>query len=344
MAPRSWGWWTEQKLDILGDYLAAFTTACKKAGQTVYLDLFAGQPDNVSRDDADRVIRGSARRAMDTRPPLSVLRFFELDANARGLQNALTAEYPDRVTDFEVVPGDCNLTVPTVLADLADLNWAPTFAFLDQQSTEVQWPTIEHLARHKRPGATKTELWLLCASGLLPRGLRMRTEEIDTSVAKQMTQMFGTDIWLEALTAVRRNLLTGAQFRSELTNLMRWRLEHDLGYMTTLDFQVINTSGRRIFDMIFATDHWAGEKIMTDLYSRAMDRTPSLRNKALLQRRQTKLEDVGIHGLFDMADVASPPEPTAPGFQVRSRPVPPRSPYRLPRLTSYPASERTPRG
>jgi three-Cys-motif partner protein len=75
VAPRSWGWWTEQKLDILGDYLAAFTTACKRAGQTVYLDLFAGQPDNVSRDGAGRVIRGSARRALDTQPPLSVLRF-----------------------------------------------------------------------------------------------------------------------------------------------------------------------------------------------------------------------------------------------------------------------------
>jgi hypothetical protein len=48
------------------------------------------------------------------------------------------------------VPGDCNATIAAALADLADLNWAPTFAFLDQQSTEVQWPTIEHLARHKR--------------------------------------------------------------------------------------------------------------------------------------------------------------------------------------------------
>jgi hypothetical protein len=54
VAPRSWGWWTEQKLDILGDYLAAFTTACKRAGQTVYLDLFAGQPDNVERSHVIR--------------------------------------------------------------------------------------------------------------------------------------------------------------------------------------------------------------------------------------------------------------------------------------------------
>src|SRR5579859_5194599 len=86
--PRSWDWWTEQKLDILADYLAGFTRASKKAGTTVYLDLFAGQPDNVSRERDERQIHGSARRALDTSPPLSVLRFFELDATARKLGSA----------------------------------------------------------------------------------------------------------------------------------------------------------------------------------------------------------------------------------------------------------------
>jgi three-Cys-motif partner protein len=203
MPPRSWGWWTEQKLDILADYLVAFTRASTRAGKTVYLDLFAGRPDNVSRDRYEREILGSARRALDTRPPLSVLRFFELDATAGRLDAALRAQYPDRVQDFRVVPGDCNATITATLAELAGFNWAPTFAFLDQQSTEVHWSTIRHLARHKRADKPKTELWLLCASGLLPRGLKIRADAIDTAVADKMTTMFGTDIWVEALHAAR---------------------------------------------------------------------------------------------------------------------------------------------
>jgi len=326
--PRSWGWWTEQKLDILADYLAGFTTASTRAGTTVYLDLFAGRPDNISRDRDERQIHGSARRALDTRPPLSVLRFFELDATAKRLDNALKAAYPDRVPDFRVVPGDCNTTIEAALADLADLNWAPTFAFLDQQSTEVQWATIERLARHKRPDKWKTELWLLCASGLLPRGLRLRTEAIDDSVAEKITRMFGTDIWLEALQATRAHILTGALFRSELTNLMRWRLERELGYKTTLEFKVTNTSGHGIFDMIFATDHWAGEKIMTDLYSAAMRRQPGLRQKAQLQRRQSREESQGVHGLFDL-DQLTPQAPPA-GVHIQHEHLPPHPPYHLP--------------
>lgn len=114
-----------------------------------------------------------------------------------------------------------------MLADLAEVNWAPTFAFLDQQSTEVQWPTLEQLARHKRADKWKTELWLLCASDLLPRGLRLRQDEIDVSIAERITSMFGTEAWTLSLQAARENRLSGAEFRAELTNLMRWRLEQD---------------------------------------------------------------------------------------------------------------------
>lgn len=71
MAARSWGWWTEQKLDILGDYLSAFTRASTKSSQTVYLDLFAGQAQNVSRSRGEHPIRGSVRRAMDAQPPFT---------------------------------------------------------------------------------------------------------------------------------------------------------------------------------------------------------------------------------------------------------------------------------
>src|SRR5687767_11553113 len=43
-APRSWGYWTEGKLDILARYLDRFTTTTKyKADARIYLDAFAGE-------------------------------------------------------------------------------------------------------------------------------------------------------------------------------------------------------------------------------------------------------------------------------------------------------------
>jgi three-Cys-motif partner protein len=321
---RSWGWWTEQKLDILSDYLAAFSKASQKAGTTVYLDLFAGQAENVSRERSGHTIRGSAKRALDVRPPLSVLRFFELPANASGLEQTLRAEYPDR--NFEVVPGDCNTTIRQVLTELSGLRWAPTFAFLDQQSTEVRWSTLAQLASHKIQNKTKTELWLLCASGLIPRGLKIR-QELDTTVIERLNTMFNTDIWMQALEATRNNLLTGQQFRAELTNLMRWQMENELGYKKTRSFEVKNTSGREIFDMIFATDHDVGDKIMKSVYQKAERQQPALRLQARLQRKQAQEEGEGTFGLFDSAELT---EMEDAGFHVEPLDEPPHPPYQLP--------------
>ncbi|MEO3862105.1 three-Cys-motif partner protein TcmP [Acrocarpospora sp. B8E8] len=328
MMAREWGWWTEQKLDILSGYLTGFANATRKAGTTVYLDLFAGQPDNVSREPTRHMIRGSARRALDTSPPFSVLKFFEMPGHATALEKNLQAEYPGR--DFRVIPGDCNDEVESVLQGLRPLNWAPTFAFLDQQSTEVKWATLEHLARFKRQGKPKAELWLLCASGLLPRGLRLRQELIDDNVACQMSLMFGTDQWQEALSATRSGRLSATEFRAELTNLMRWRLQKDLGYKVTRVFKVKNTSGSEIFDMIFATDHEVGDKIMKWMYSKAQKQQGALQDRARRQRQQKREEEQGKFGLFNAED-ALPVMPT--GFDVHAADEPAHPPYRASRTS-----------
>jgi hypothetical protein len=58
VAERPWGFWTESKLDMLSAYLPAFTTASKRSPSTVYLDLFAGQVTNVSRDTGRQIEGG----------------------------------------------------------------------------------------------------------------------------------------------------------------------------------------------------------------------------------------------------------------------------------------------
>ena len=97
---------------------------------------------------------------------------------------------------------------------------------------------------------------------------------------------------------------------------MRWRLEQDLGYKTTLVLKVTNTIG-------------AGEKIMKDVYSAAERRQPGLRRKAQLQRLQAREERHGRYGMFDLDELA-PHKPDDSLFEVKSEQLPPRPPYRRP--------------
>lgn len=152
MAKRPWGFWTESKLDMLSAYLPAFTTASKRAPSTVYLDLFAGQATNVSRDTG-RPIEGSLLRAVQTTPPFTVVRGFELrHRRARSLQEAFRAEFPDR--DVVVHAGDVHDALQSALAALAQYRRSPTFAFIDPDGVEARWELLEALATHKAPPPT----------------------------------------------------------------------------------------------------------------------------------------------------------------------------------------------
>jgi three-Cys-motif partner protein len=320
MGARAWGFWTEHKLDILTAYLNGFTSAAKnKASSTVYLDLFAGQAQNESRLTG-LPIDGSAVRALRATPPLSTVVLFELPPKAAALRAKLTVEFPGR--DIRVLEGDCNARIDAALAGLSRLRWAPTFAFIDQQGTEIRWETLVKLAEHKRGSNYKVELWLLVAHAQLPRGLGVR-RETDEAFATRVDAMLGCTDWREAYRARIDGELDGTQFRAELTNWMRWRLEQTLGYRHTHAFELRNVSGSPVYSMVFATDNDAGNRIMSHLYGQAAKEHPRMREEALAARSAKREEETGEGGLF-------PPmvrESTIPPEKLY-RPGPPRLPYR----------------
>ncbi|HUP17285.1 MAG TPA: three-Cys-motif partner protein TcmP [Acidimicrobiia bacterium] len=261
---RAWGFWTRAKLGILSAYLDAFTTASKSRPERLYLDLFAGEPENQERVTLDE-IRGSARVALDTaNPEFTRLRFFERPAQAGKLEAALRADYPGR--DIQVIPGDCNRELAEVLADLRPWSAEPTFAFIDPTGPDCEWSTLETLASFKTISSYKTELWLLFPAGMFIRMLRVDGGTVRQEDAARITAMFGTEQWQEIYNARLRNQLDGGQARDEYVNLMRWRLERVLGYRFSHAFDVHEERGHSIYHMIFVTDNDAGNRIMTHLY------------------------------------------------------------------------------
>lgn len=302
---RYWGFWTRGKLDVLRRYLDAFTTASKSQDELIYLDLFGGQPGNLELlTEAD--LDGSARIALaTTNPPFTRLRFFELEPFASRLRSSLREEHPDR--DFDVIPGDCNQTIAQALADLSQLNWAPTFAFVDPNGPDIHWTTLEALSRFKKENLTKTEIWVLLAAGLFIRNLPV-DGNVRPADAEKLTKTYGTDQWRLIYEARLDKSLTPAEAREEYVNLMRWRLEQLLGYTWTHPLEIFNERGHSIYHMIFATDHPAGNRIMTDLYNKAANEFPAMRRAARQRRQRLAEEAAGIQSLFGNGanDLAAP--------------------------------------
>lgn len=293
---RTWGYWTRGKLDILRRYLDAFSTASKRSSELIYIDVFAGVPENTDRLSGE-TIDGSARIALSVSDPsFSRVRLFELVPNAKELERSLRAEFPGR--DIRVYGGDCNEQVPIALADLARWNWAPTFAFVDPNGHEAQWRTIEALAGFKRADKPKVELFVLFASPQFVRLLTVHEEPSEKNI-EAITNLFGTDSWINIYQARRSGNLNPAQARDEYLHLMRWRLENDLGYKWTHPIEVHNEQGVPIYYMIFATDHEAGNRIMQNVYARAAEEFPAMREQARRMRKRIEDEEAGRQTLFE---------------------------------------------
>lgn len=329
MAPKPWGWWTQHKLQILGEYLQAFATASKRLDQRIYLDLFAGWPKNTSRETNEEIL-GSVHRALATDPAFTRICLFELPKKAAQLEVALSERYP-RHRGLSVHPGDCNEQIRAALASLDPIRWAPTFAFVDQFAAEVHWSTLEEIAafrRGRRP-VTKAEMWILFGTSFLPRGLQVGQEHLDAKFGDRLTAMFGSEEWIPIVQARKKGVIEPVEAKTELLNLMRWRIENVLGYRATHPFTMKNTGGQNLYHMIFVSDHEAGDKIMRHLYGRALGQHEAMRQAALARRRvqrQSEQDDAsGISGLFDIniGDVKAPGQINLKRIYVPEAPRPP---------------------
>lgn len=298
---RPWGYWTQLKLAILADYLPAFLRASSgKASEVVYLDAFAGEGIGTSRLTGEE-FNGSARIALEAKEAggFTRLRYFERATKAKELRDKLLAEYPDR--DIEVYGGDCNAEIPTALAELQDLKWAPTFAFIDPDGMEFAWQTLEHLADHKRGYRTggsprpeyKVELWLLFPTQGLIRTLALDESRLRPKDEERATRLYGTEDWRSIYDRRVAGTLSAAEARAEYVNLLRWRLSNNLGYAKTHPFELKNTRGRTLYHMVFATDNEAGDKIMADLYAKTAKRAPFMRQEAMDRAKGQRALDLG---------------------------------------------------
>lgn len=300
---RTWGFWTRAKLNILEKYLNAFLIASKGVDERVYLDAFAGEGHGIDRV-THQDFKGSARLALEAGPPpFTKLRFFELADQATNLESQLKKDFPAR--DLMVYPGDCNQTISQALVDLRDFKWAPTFAFLDPDGMELAWSTLENLANHKvgyRGGGStkpefKVEIWMLFPTSGLIRTLALDEAKLKVEDELRATRLFGAETWRSILASRRNKQIDGARARENYLNMMRWRLEKDLGYQWTHPFEIKNEIGNPIYHMILATDNQAGTKIMSDIYTAAAKEFPKMLEEAKMQRGRA------LQGrLFDSTD------------------------------------------
>ena len=116
-------------------------------------------------------------------------------------------------------------------------------------------------------------------------GLKFTGEDPDPEYGAESTQCSAPTSGVNCWYARRDNVIDAAQFRAELVNLMRWRIEHELGYRMTIPLEFTNTTGHPIYTVIFATSNDTGDKIMTDVFAKHGVALERMRKLAKVERQ-----------------------------------------------------------
>ncbi len=192
MAEMSFGGsWTLEKLNILGRYLDAYTTALKNQRfNLIYVDAFAGEgsfhlnaelySDNY--DDFRGLHDGSPRIALRVQDrPFDRFLFIEIDPKRSEALTELRRQYPQR--EITIRNEDANVVLPQFCESLQFSDRA--VVFLDPFALTVSWSTIEAVAATK-----KIDCWFLFPLSAVAR--MMPTDESPTeSWAIHLDEIFG---------------------------------------------------------------------------------------------------------------------------------------------------------
>lgn len=199
------GKWSDEKLDALREYLAAYMTALKKTSfKLVYIDAFAGAGtreitqeqeegwfDDDLRAEDDQYRHGSPLIALDNEPAFDQFIFIEQDAQSlEKLKKEVEETNPAKAKQMQFMHGDANQHLQE-LAKMKIWDSHRAVAFLDPFALHVRWETIELIAKTKA-----IDMWLLFPAMAVNRMLT-KSGEIPDSWASKLTETFGSDNWRE---------------------------------------------------------------------------------------------------------------------------------------------------
>lgn len=263
------GIWSLEKLATLLLYFGAFSNACRSAGGGYYVDGLSGP--GVCRIKGAKQppyrVWGSPLLALRTRPEF--LRCILLDKNARTVEvlRARVAAYGERAG---VYVGDVNLELARLIQEQVPRR-APCFCLFDPQGTELSWATISSVAL--TPGRTrKPELLILfpLRMGLL-RLLTTKTR-ITPERRERLDSTFPSREWWTTYVARLEGEIDPARAKSSYLDLYCGGIKA-LGYRWVRSKPIKAPLGpamgrQEMYDLVFATDHPTGDKIMQDVFQR----------------------------------------------------------------------------
>ena len=268
---RDVGPWTILKLTFLQEYLKAYVTATQsiKNADVCFMDLFAG-PGRDRQRETGEIGDGSPLIAMSFYPGFRKFIFVDLN---KSFVDQLAQEAANRgIRDLAYpILGDCNLVIDQALKHVP-LDGS-TFTFIDPEGTDAKWATIVSIAQHKPQSRNKVELFILFPYDMALVRFLARDENSDFMVKVDTYRridsvMPDTERWKKVYRARNQGLIDAGEARRRFAYLY-WMGLKKLGYKYVVSPRLMTKpDGHPLYFLFFASDHEAGERIMSHVLNK----------------------------------------------------------------------------
>ena len=268
---------TLYKLKAIAVYMQAFNTALKNGNwfDRYYIDLQAGPGKNRI---GQQVYLGSPLLALTTDTPFTQYRFNEQDPSSHtALQLRVAASPHNKVT--RTYRSDANAIVKTICEEISKQDalaklrkkWSTVnLAFLDPFGLELEWSTVEQLAR-----MTRMDLVINFSTGGLNRNI---AKALNARQENVVDRFFGTEAWRDVYdpsvdaTAKRR-----AWIDFYLQRLERFGYQIDINPdLGGTELSVKSAKNVQIYSLIFASKHPLGNTLWKAAAKGSTPRLPGL--------------------------------------------------------------------
>jgi three-Cys-motif partner protein len=270
------GEWTTHKLDRVRKYLCAYTKIFKKNPRasfftTIYIDAFAGTGERSPSDDksdglgpldtdAQMLMKGSARIALEVDPPFDRYVFIEKRAKRVAELESLRRDFPTKAAAIQIERAEAN----HFLKDWCrQTDWGKHRAvvFLDPYGMQVEWATLEAIA-----ATHGIDLWLLFRLGVAVNRLLTKNRPPPKNWADALTRTFGTADWEETFYPKKKELTLFGEEETQwkkatfdaIGSFLLTRLKSIFAQVAPKPLEMVNSRRIPIFLLCFAAGNPKG--------------------------------------------------------------------------------------
>jgi three-Cys-motif partner protein len=263
------GYWSEVKLSIIKEYVAAYTKimAGQKQFKYIYVDAFAGAGKHISKRTGE-FVSGSPVNALNIPQPF--LEYHFVDINDQKIA-ALEAASKDHKNVF-IYHTDCNRVIIEEILPRAKFgDFKRAICNLDPYGLHLDWNII------KKAGEMKSvEIFLnFPIMDINLNILKHNKEKVDPEQELRMTRFWGDESWRQAgRTISQQENLFGEIEEEKATNeqleqAFRKRLKDVAGFkFVPKPMPMRNSNKSLLYYLYFATHNLTGSKIVEDIFEK----------------------------------------------------------------------------